>query len=72
MSKAMERVEAGYPPGATHTAYGMTIGRTTGETHISSSGSYEDELVKVGGEWLIKRRHLDQQHPHAPRLIGRL
>jgi uncharacterized protein (TIGR02246 family) len=48
------------PDKAHHSAYGMTIGRTTGETHISSSGSYEDELVKREGEWLIQRRRLDQ------------
>lgn len=45
---------------ATHTAYGMTIGRTLEETHISSSGSYTDELEKIDGEWLITRRLLDQ------------
>jgi uncharacterized protein (TIGR02246 family) len=45
---------------ATHTAYGITIGRTLEETHISSSGSYTDELEKIDGEWLITRRVLDQ------------
>ena len=54
------------PDTATHTAYGMTIGRTTPETHISSSGSYEDELVKVDGDWLIRHRVLDQKPEFNP------
>lgn len=45
---------------AHHSAYGMTIGRTVGETHISSSGSYEDEMVKIDGQWFIQTRMLDQ------------
>lgn len=48
------------PEHAHHSSYAMTIGRTTGETHISSSGSYEDDLVKVNGEWLIQHRVLNQ------------
>jgi hypothetical protein len=48
------------PDHAHHSAYGMTIGRTVGETHISSSGSYEDELVKIDGAWFIQTRMLDQ------------
>ena len=51
---------------ATHTAYGMTIGRTTEETHISSSGSYTDQLVKEDGGWLIQHRHLDQLPVFTP------
>lgn len=54
---------------ATHTAYGMTIGRTTGETHISSSGSYVDELEKIEGQWLITRRVLDQKPVFNPNAI---
>lgn len=48
------------PDRARHTAYGITVGRTTGETHLSSSGSYSDELAKIDGEWLIVRRDLEQ------------
>ncbi len=51
---------------ATHSAYGITVGRTTGETHLSSSGSYEDTLEKIGGEWVITRRVLEQLPVFVP------
>lgn len=54
---------------AVHTAYGMTIGRTVGETHISSSGSYTDELEKIDGQWLITHRVLDQLPVFNPNAV---
>lgn len=57
------------PDTAEHSAYGMTIGRTTGETHISSSGTYDDELARIDGEWLIRRRRLDQLPEFVPQPV---
>lgn len=54
---------------AMHTAYTLTIGRTTGETHISSSGSYTDQMVKIGGEWLIANRVLDLKPVFNPNAV---
>lgn len=47
------------PDTAHHTAYVVVIGHTTPETHISASGTYDDQLVKRDGRWLIQSRHAD-------------
>ncbi len=52
-------VEFTGPDAARHTAYVVVVGHTTDETHLSSSGTYDDDLVKVNGEWLIERRRTD-------------
>jgi hypothetical protein len=54
------------PDKAHHSAYGVTIGRTSKEAHISSAGSYEDDLVKRDGQWLIQYRRLEQLPPFVP------
>ncbi len=52
-------VEFSGPDTARHSAYVVVIGHTTPETHISASGTYEDQLVRREGGWLIQRRVMD-------------
>lgn len=44
---------------AHHTAYVVVVGHTTPETHLSASGTYDDQLVKRDGRWLIQTRRTD-------------
>lgn len=52
-------VELTGPDTARHTAYVVVVGHTTNETHLSSSGTYDDRLVKRDGRWLIENRRAD-------------
>jgi hypothetical protein len=47
------------PDTARHSAYVVVVGHTTPETHMSASGTYDDQLVRRDGRWLIQSRVMD-------------
>ena len=36
-----------------------------GQTQLLSPGIYDCDLVRVGGEWLFKRRRVVMDHPYS-------
>jgi hypothetical protein len=54
------------PDTAHHSAYVVVVGHTTPETHMSASGTYDDQLVKRDGRWLIQSRVMDTLPRYVP------
>jgi hypothetical protein len=54
------------PDTAHHSAYVVVVGHTTPETHMSASGTYDDQLVKRDGQWRIRSRVMDTLPRYVP------
>jgi hypothetical protein len=59
--ETQSRIEFASPDRALHSAYWLTVSRTSdspGGMSILAVGTSTDELRKIGGEWLITRREI--------------